>query len=251
MRPAWVPERARYDPKSFDLTDLVLDPDTKPAQPLVILLFLFRQFAAFGLLIRIIDGLVFRVVALIRAVAIRPRALGQPGTRAADGEVMAAAGLRWRNAGDPAFPRHDILGFQRVALFLAGVMPLLSRIIAGPVDGLLRAVDDQSLSLFPADPGFALHPEQWLRQLFDTLDRPANRAFVHVVEKADELLGDVTPVVDQHDQQVIFQPAGLPGAAGFRFAGLDFVPRAAQLDHHLVEGGRADAGQALKAGASQ
>jgi hypothetical protein len=36
MRPAWVPERARYDPKSFDLTDLVLDPDTKPAQPLVI-----------------------------------------------------------------------------------------------------------------------------------------------------------------------------------------------------------------------
>ena len=158
MRPPRVPERVRYGPKSFDLTDLVLDPDTKPAQPLIILLFLFRQFAAFGLLVRIIDGLVFRVVALIRAVAIRPRALGQLRTRAANGEVMAAAGLRWRNAGDPAVPRHDILGFQRVALFLAGVMPLLNRIIAGPVDGLLRAVDDQSLGLFPADPGFALHP---------------------------------------------------------------------------------------------
>ena len=52
MRPAWVPERVRYDSKSFDLTDLVLDPDTKPAQPLIILLFHFGQFAAFGLLVR-------------------------------------------------------------------------------------------------------------------------------------------------------------------------------------------------------
>ena len=93
MRPARVPERVRYDPKSFNLPDLVLDPDTEPAQPLVILLFLFRQFAPFGLLVWIIDGLVFLVVPLIRAVAIRPRALGQFRTRAADGEIMTAAGL--------------------------------------------------------------------------------------------------------------------------------------------------------------
>ena len=130
MRPAGVPERVRYDPKSFNLPDLMFDPDTKPAQPLVVFLFLFHQLAAFRLLIRIIDGFAFLVVALIRAVAIRPCALGQPRTRAANGEVMAAAGVGWRNAGDPAILRHDILALQRVALLLAGVMPLLNRVRA-------------------------------------------------------------------------------------------------------------------------
>ena len=77
MRPPRVPERVRYDPKSFDLPDLMLDPDPKPAQPLVVFLFLFRQFATLGLLVRIIDGFVFLVVALLRAVAICPRASGQ------------------------------------------------------------------------------------------------------------------------------------------------------------------------------
>jgi hypothetical protein len=35
MRPPGIPEPVRYDPKSFDLPDLMLNPDAKPAQPLL------------------------------------------------------------------------------------------------------------------------------------------------------------------------------------------------------------------------
>ena len=91
MRPPRIPERVRYNPKSFDLPDLMLDPDTKPAQPRVVFLFLFRELAIPGLLVRIVDRLVFVVVALIRAVSIGPRAPGQRRTRAADGEIGRAS----------------------------------------------------------------------------------------------------------------------------------------------------------------
>ena len=99
MRPSRVPEWVRYDPKSFDLPDLMLDPDTKPAQPLVVFLFVLAQFAAFGLLVGIIDGFVVLVVALTGAVAGCPALVGNfgPERRTArswrlpgwDGETLA------------------------------------------------------------------------------------------------------------------------------------------------------------------
>ena len=79
MRPARVPERIGYDPKPFDLPDLMPGPDTKPAQPPVIFLLLVRQLAALGFLVRIIRRLMFLIVALIRTVAISTRALGSFG----------------------------------------------------------------------------------------------------------------------------------------------------------------------------
>ena len=250
MRPPRVPERVRDDPEPFNLADLVLDPDTKPAQPGVVFFFLVRQLAAFGLLVWIIDLPVFLVVSLIRAVAIHPRAPGRFRPGAAQREIVAAAGLRRRNAGDPALPRDDIFVFQRMTLLFSGIVLFLDGIFTGTMDGLLGAVDNQRLRFFPRDAGFALHTEQGLRQLLDTLDRPANRAFVHVVEEADELLGDVTPVIDEHNQQVILQLAGFPGAAGFHLASLRLVPRCRQLGQHPVERGHIDAGQAREAGAS-
>src|SRR5665213_3455292 len=49
---------------------------------------------------------------------------------------------------------------------------------------------------------------------------------------------------------MIFQSAGLPGTARFQLAGLNLVPRDAELVHHLVECRDADARQTLKAGAA-
>ena len=68
------------------------------------------------------------------------------------------------------------------------------------------------------DTRLPLRAAQRLRQLFDTLDRPASRTFVHVVEEPDEFLGDVTLVADQYDQTMTIQSAGFQGAGGFGIA---------------------------------
>ena len=137
-----------------------------------------------------------------------------------------------------------------MALLLAGIVRLLDVLVAGTLDRLLRAIDDQRLGFLPADARLAFHAEQRFRELLDALDCPADRAFVNIVEKTNEFLGDVAPVVDQHDQQVILQPAGLPRTAGFGLAGLDPGPRAAELAQHPVERGDTDPGQALETGAA-
>jgi hypothetical protein len=194
MCPSGISESVGDDPKSFDLPDLVLDPHAKPAQPLVVFLFLVVQFAIFRLLVRIIDCFMFLVVALTGAVPISPRASGQLRPLAPDGQVVIAAGVGRRHARDAALFRYDQLGFQRVALLLAGVMLLLNLVVAGALDGLFRAIDDERLGFAPADTRLALHAEQWLREQFEPLDRSADRALIHMIEEADELLDDVAPV---------------------------------------------------------
>ena len=79
------------------------------------------------------------------------------------------------------------------------------------------------------------------------LDRAADRAAVHPVEKSQELLRDVTAIVEQ---QVVFEAADLARAAGLRLTAFGRVPRAAQSRQHLIEGRDADAGEAVETGAA-
>jgi hypothetical protein len=84
----------------------------------------------------------------------------------------------------------------------------------------------------------------------DPSDRPADHAAIHLPEEADELLGHIAAVIQQHDQQVVLQAADLPRAAGLGLAPLGGLPRRAKLRHHPVESRHAHAGQAAKTGAA-
>src|SRR5215203_5406807 len=117
-----------------------------------------------------------------------------------------------------------------------------------PLDRLLGAVDQQRFGFLPADPRLAAEGEEGLHLRLDALDRAADHAAIDAVEEAEELLRDVAAVVEQQDQQVVLQAADPPGAAGLRLAACGRVPRAAQPRQHLIEGGDADAGEAVEAG---
>ena len=160
---------------------------------------------------------------------------------------MVTAGVGRRGADDAALPRDDVFGLHRMALLLPGVMVSLFRIRAGTLDRLLGAIDDQGLGFLTADFGLSLNTDQRPREPFDPLDRAADRALVDVVKEAQELLGDVTTIIDQHDQKVIVQTANVPGAAGFGLAELSLLPGARELFQHAVERGDADPGQADEA----
>ena len=137
---------------------------------------------------------------------------------------MVAPGIRRRHARDAAPRGCEILRLQRVLLLFARIVLPLHGIHAWPLNGLLGTVHDQRLSLFTAELWLALHPEQRVGQALDPLDRTADRAFVDIVEKTEELLGHVAAVVDQHDQQVVLQAADVERMAGFGFAALRGVP---------------------------
>src|ERR1700688_1184052 len=132
-------------------------------------------------------------------------------------------------------------------LLLSGVMRALFRVRAGALDRLLGAIDDQGLGFLPADFGLSLNTDQWPGELFDPLDRPADRALIDVVKEAQELLGDIATIIDQHDQEVVFQTTNVPGATGFGLAELSLLPGANELLQHGVERGDADPGQADEA----
>ena len=122
---------------------------------------------------------------------------------------------------------------------------------AGRTEGGFRMyseTDVQRLGFTPADLRLAAEGEEGLHLRLDAPDRAADRAAIDPVEEAEELLRDVAAVVEQQDQQVILQAADLPGAAGLRLAAFGRVPRAAQPRQHLIEGGDADAGEAVEAG---
>src|SRR6266404_2401693 len=127
---------------------------------------------------------------------------------------MVAAGVRRRGADDATLPGDDVFGLHRMALLLPGVMLSLFRVRAGTLDRLLGAIDDQGFGFLPADFGLSLNTDQRPGELFDPLDRAADRALVDVVKEAQELLGDIATIIDQHDQEVIFQTANVPGTAG-------------------------------------
>jgi hypothetical protein len=63
-------------------------------------------------------------------------------------------------------------------------------------------------------------------------EAPADRATVDAAKEAQELVGNVAAVTDQHDQKVIFQTANVPGTAGSGLAtmSLDPVARACPLE---------------------
>src|SRR5450432_4498913 len=134
-----------------------------------------------------------------------------------------------------------------MALLFPGVMLSLFRVGAGTLDGLFSAIDDQGLGFRPADFGLSLNTDQRSGELFDPLDRPADRALVDVVKEAQELLGDIATIIDQHDQQMIFQTPDVPGAAGFGLAELNLLPGARELLQHAIERGDTDPGQADEA----
>src|SRR5215203_3826525 len=117
-----------------------------------------------------------------------------------------------------------------------------------PLDRLLRAVDQQRLGFLRADPRLAAEGEEGLHLRLDAPDRAADHAAIDAVEEAEELLRDVAAVVEQQDQQVVLQAADPPGAAGLRLAPCGRLPRAAQPRQHPIEGGDADAGEAVEAG---
>src|SRR5476651_2228827 len=118
---------------------------------------------------------------------------------------MVTSRVRGRGADDATLPGDDVFGLHRMTLLLPGVMLSLFRVRAGTLDRLLGAIDDQGLGFLSADPGFSLNADQWPGELFDPLDRPADRATVDVVKEAQKLLGDVATIINQHDQEVIFQ----------------------------------------------
>src|SRR5258708_11528856 len=164
---------------------------------------------------------------------------------------MMTAGVRRRGADDASLPGDDVFGLYRVALLLPGIMLPLFRVRGGTLDRLLGAIDDQGFGFLPADFWLSINANQRFGDLFDPLDRPADRALVDVIEVAQELLGDVTTIIDQHDQKVIFQTTNVPRTAGFGLATLNFVPRLRELFQQAVERRDADPGQAdeVRAGA--
>ena len=89
---------------------------------------------------------------------------------------MVTAGVGGRGADDATLPGDDVFGLQRMALLLSRVMLSLFGVRAGTLDRLLGAIDDQGLGFRPADFGLSLNTDQRPGELFDPLDRPADRA---------------------------------------------------------------------------
>ena len=118
MRSERIREALAGDAEPLGPSDAMLDADPEAAERPIVLLLLAGQFAAFRLLVRKLEIAVFLVVALIRAVDIAARLLRQGRAGAADRQVVAAAGMRRRDAGDPAVGGDDILGRQRGRVFL-------------------------------------------------------------------------------------------------------------------------------------
>src|SRR4051794_35479305 len=103
---------------------------------------------------------------------------------------MVTSGVGRRSADDATIPGDDIFDLHGMALLLSRVVLSLLRVRGGPLDGLLSAIDDQSLGFLPADFGCSLNADQRTGELFAPLDCPA-RALVDVVKETQELLGEV------------------------------------------------------------
>src|SRR5882757_2744606 len=243
MRPERVAKPLSGDPEPFRSPDPVFNPDAESTQATIILLLLISEFPVLWLLVRKFQIPMFLVVALVRTVRVEPCLVRQPRSITTDRQIMVAAEVRRRGADDAALPGDDVFGLHRMALLLPGVMLSLFRVRAGTLDGLLGAIDDQGLGFLPADFGLSLNTDQRPGELFDPLDRPADRALVDVVKEAEELLGDIATIIDQHDQEVIFQTANVPGTTGFGLAELSLVPRVHESLQQVVECGDADPGQ--------
>jgi hypothetical protein len=243
MRPERVAEALRCDLEPFRSSDPVLDPDAEATQSTIILLLLIVEFPVLWFLVWKFQVPVLLVIALVRAIGVKPCLVRQFRSITTDRQVMTTAGVGWRGADDATFPGDDVFGFQRVALLLPGVMLSLFRVRGRTLDGLLGAIDDQSLGFLPADVGLSLNTDQRPNELLDPLDRPADRALVDVVKEAQEFLGNVATIIDQHDQEMIFQTADIPGAAGFGLTQLNLLPGDHELLQHAVERGHTDPGQ--------
>jgi len=162
---------------------------------------------------------------------------------------MMTAGVRRRGTDDATFAGDDVFSLDRVTLLLSGVMLSLFGVPAGTLNRLFGAIDDQGLSFLSADFGLPPNTDHRPGDLFHPLDRPADRAFVDVVKEAQEFLRDVATVIDQHDHEVIFQTADVPGASGFGLAALILLPWTRELLQHAIERGDTDPGQSDEAGA--
>jgi glyoxylase-like metal-dependent hydrolase (beta-lactamase superfamily II) len=211
MGVARVTEALGHDAEPLGPADAVLDGDAEAAQAAVVVLLVGAQIASSALLVGKLHRRVLPLVALVGAVGVEACRARQLRPFAADGEVVAAARMRVRDAGDAPLGGDDVFGLQRVALALARVVRPLRRILARALDRLLGAVHDQRLSLAPRDLRVAPDAEQRPSMRLDAPDRPADHAAIHLPEEADELLGDVAAVIQQHDQQVFLQAAGLSG----------------------------------------
>ena len=210
------------------------------------LLFIGQQ-APLGFLAGEVDGGTLLVLPLIRAVSVNPRLPGHGRSLAAHRQIMPASRMRGRDTGDPAPFRDHILSFQRMALLLARIVLLLDGAVPGAVDRLLRAINDQRLRLLSAQARLAFDAQGGFRDRLQPLDGTADHTAIDTVKEADELLGDVTAIVDQQDQQVILQEAGLEGPAGFELAALHPPPRRLQTLQHLAGHRDLNAGQTAKA----
>ena len=250
MGVARVTEALGHDAEPLGSADAVLDGNAEAAQATVVFLLLRAQFAALSPLVGDFHGRVLSFVALVGTVGVDPGRARQLGPVAADGEVVAAAGMRVRNADDAPLGGDDVFGLQRVALLLARIVRPLHGVIARTLDRLLGAVHDQRLGLAPRDLRVAPHAEQRLGMPLDAPDRPADHATIDLPEEADELLGHVAAVIQQHDQQMVLQPADLPGAAGLGLAPLGRLPGRAQLRHHPLERRHVHPGQAMETSAA-
>ena len=104
---------------------------------------------------------------------------------------MVTAGMGGRRADDATLTSDDIFRLHRMALLFPGVILSLFRVGAGTLDRLLGAIDDQGLGFPPTDFGLSINTNQRPRDLFDPLDRAADRALVDVVKEYLELLGDI------------------------------------------------------------
>src|SRR3712207_4184346 len=143
--------------------DPVLDRDREAAEAAVAVLLIGGQFAPLGLLLGVVEVRVFLFAALVGAVGAAARARRQRRPRAADRQIMPAAGVRVRHADDAAVAGGDVLGLQGMALLLARVVRPLDGLVLRPSDRLLGAVDDRRLGFLRADPRLAAEGEKGLQ----------------------------------------------------------------------------------------
>src|SRR3712207_507211 len=107
------------DAEALSPADPVLGRDPEAAEAAVVVLLVGGQFATLGLRVGDVEVGVVLVVALVGAVGVAARVRRQGRFRAADRQIMPAAGMRVRHADDAAVAGDDVLGLHGVALLLA------------------------------------------------------------------------------------------------------------------------------------
>src|SRR5687767_9273812 len=94
----WVAVALGQDAEALGPADLMLDRDPEAGEPAVVVPLLLGQFATLGLLVRDVEIGVVLIIPLVGAVGVAARVLRQRRLRAADRQIVPAAGMGGRDA---------------------------------------------------------------------------------------------------------------------------------------------------------